>query len=77
MDRRASFWTSRTFLIALALSAVGTVFLLSGHRAHLLGAIPYLFLLACPLMHFLGGHGSHHHHHDRTQRWPGDEEEHL
>ena len=41
MGRKASFWTSRTFLTALALSAVGTVFLLSGHRAHLLGAIPY------------------------------------
>jgi hypothetical protein len=74
MGRNASFWTSRTFLAALALSAVGTVFLLSGHRAHLLGAIPYLFLLACPLMHLLGGHGSHHHRTPMLRR--PDENEH-
>ena len=29
------------------------------HRAHLLGFIPYLILLACPLMHLL--HRGHHH----------------
>ncbi|GEM_PF-3189673 len=31
------------------------------HRAHILGTLPYLFLLSCPLMHFLmhGGHGDH------------------
>jgi hypothetical protein len=36
--------------------------LFSEHRAHFLGILPYLFLLACPLMHFFmhGGHGSHH-----------------
>lgn len=29
------------------------------HRAHLLGWLPWLFLLACPLMHVFmhGGHG--------------------
>ena len=29
------------------------------HRAHVLGALPFLLLLACPLLHFLhhGGHG--------------------
>lgn len=31
------------------------------HRAHLLGWLPWLILLACPLMHLFmhGGHGSH------------------
>ena len=35
------------------------------HRAHLLGILPWLFLLACPLMHLFmhhdhGSHGDHH-----------------
>ncbi len=38
------------------------VFLLWGeHRVHLLGALPYLLLLACPAMHLFmhHGHGNH------------------
>lgn len=36
-------------------------FLLTEHRAHLLGFLPWLLLLACPLMHLFmhGGHGGH------------------
>ena len=56
-DRPAmSFWTSRAFLIFLTFGAMATVLLWSEHRAHLLGL---LFLLACPLLHIFGGHGSH------------------
>ena len=39
------------------------VFLLwEEHEAHILGALPYLFLLLCPLMHFFmhRGHGHDH-----------------
>jgi len=34
-------------------------YLLSEHRAHFFGVLPYLLLLACPLMHFFmhRGHG--------------------
>ena len=48
------------------------VFLLfTEHRAHVLGILPYLFLLACPLMHLFmhhghGGHGHHARNHDTT-----------
>lgn len=40
-------------------------FLWTEHRAHLLGALPYLIFLLCPLSHFFmhrghGGHGGHH-----------------
>ena len=51
--------------IALAVFlAIGAVFLVAEHRAHLAGWIPYwpyLLLLACPAMHLFmhGGHGSH------------------
>ena len=56
-----SFWTSRTFLVFLAFAAIAVVLLWNEHRAHLLGALPYLFLLACPLLHMFGhgGHGGH------------------
>lgn len=32
------------------------------HRAHALGALPFLLILSCPLVHMLmhGGHGANH-----------------
>lgn len=35
--------------------------LLTEHTAHAFGALPYLLLLACPLLHLFmhGGHGGH------------------
>jgi len=43
--------------------AVAAFFLWTEHRAHLLGALPYLLILACPLMHlFHHGHGHGHPH---------------
>ncbi len=49
------------------LLAVAGFFLWTEHRAHLLGALPYLLLLACPLMHLLmhrhpDGSSTPHHH---------------
>lgn len=48
--------------------AVGAFFLWTEHRAHLLGALPYLLILACPLMHMFhhGGHRHGHHHQGAT-----------
>jgi len=44
--------------------ALAAFFLWTEHRAHLLGVVPYLLILACPLMHFFhhGGHGHGHGH---------------
>ena len=43
--------------------AVAAFFLWTEHGAHLMGALPYLLILACPLMHLLHhrghGHGCH------------------
>lgn len=48
--------------------AVAAFFLWTEHRAHLLGVLPYLLILACPLMHIFHhrGHG-HGRHRQRTQ----------
>ena len=58
---------SRSAFVLLAFLGIAGFFIMTEHRAHLLGALPYLLLLACPLLHFLhgghggkrGGHGSH------------------
>ena len=63
-----SFWASRTFLVFLAFAAIAITLLWSEPRAHLLGALPYLFLLACPLLHMFGGHGSHGGHSGRSEQ---------
>ena len=56
-----SFWTSRAFLVFLGFAAIALVLLWEEHKVHILGAWPYVFLLACPLMHIFmhGGHGGH------------------
>lgn len=46
-------------LITLALAALGA-YLLATHTGHVLLALPYLLLLACPLMH-LFMHWGHRH----------------
>jgi Protein of unknown function (DUF2933) len=56
------WFRSRSGLALLAFLGIAGFFLVTEHRAHVFGALPYLLLLACPLMHFLhrghsGGHG--------------------
>ncbi|MBK7961778.1 MAG: DUF2933 domain-containing protein [Bdellovibrionales bacterium] len=50
--------------------AIITYYLLTEHRAHMIAYFPYLFLLACPLMHFFmhGSHGNHQHHQDEKEQ---------
>ena len=60
-EHQESFWTSRSALVLLAFLAMGGALLLTEHRAHVLGILPFLFLLACPLLHMFkhGGHVGH------------------
>jgi hypothetical protein len=53
---RRSRWVLWGFL------AVAAFFLWSEHRAHVMGLLPYLLFLACPLMHLFHHHGHRHHH---------------
>jgi hypothetical protein len=48
------------FILFAFLGIIG-YFLFVEHRAHLMGFLPWLFLLICPLMHLFmhGGHGDH------------------
>jgi len=55
-----SRWRSRSGLVFLGFVAIAGFFLWEEHKAHLLGALPYLIFLLCSLMHlFHGGHGNH------------------
>lgn len=55
-----SWLFSRTFFVTIGVLLILGFLIYTGHSAHLLGALPYLLLLACPLMHVFM-HGSHHH----------------
>lgn len=59
------------WIITLAIAALG-VYLFFTHTGHMLSALPYLLLLACPLMHLFGhGHGGHsRHEHKNKQETP-------
>lgn len=48
-------WAVASFAVIVAF------FILREHWGHLLGFVPYLLLLACPLMHLFHGHGRHTH----------------
>jgi hypothetical protein len=59
--RTALIGTPLGWALSLALAALGA-YLLVAHTDHLLAGLPYLVLLACPLMH-LFMHGGHKHRH--------------
>jgi hypothetical protein len=61
----------RRYKITLAIFAVIALGLLWGeHKVHLFGALPWLILLACPLIHMFmhRGHGNHDHHGQRPDK---------
>ena len=56
----ATMPSRRRWWIGFAVFAAFTVILLwEEHQAHLLGALPWLILIACPVLHLFmhGGHG--------------------
>jgi hypothetical protein len=64
-----SRWRSPLGIFMLVAGAIGVYYLLTEHLTHVSQAIPYLFLLACPLMHLFHGHGHHDHQgHDHGQQ---------
>ncbi len=60
MPSNRSFATKAPMLAVYALAAG---FILYWHWRHVIDALPFLVILACPLMHLFmpHGHGAHHH----------------
>ena len=62
--RPRGFWRSRYAIGLLAFGAIALFFLLTEHRAHTLGALPYLLLAASPFLHIFMHRGHSHGHRD-------------
>ena len=61
MHAMIGFFGTRSGLAVTIVAAALGVYLLATHTGHTLAALPYLLLLACPLMHVFGHHhGSAH-----------------
>jgi hypothetical protein len=61
-------WRSPGRWVLIGFLLIAAFFAVAEHRAHLLGAVPYLLLLACPVMHMF--HHGHHRHHGDTRQPP-------
>ena len=61
-DGRA-WWRTRSGVVLCGFLLIAAFYLLTQHTAHVFWVLPYLLILACPLMHLFmhhghGGHGS-------------------
>ena len=71
----SGFRRSKTGMVCAAFIAIAAFFLITEHTAHVLGALPYLLLAACPLMHLFhhhGGGGGHGHGEPADAKGGGD-----
>lgn len=54
------FWRSPSGIAFLGFLAITGFFLLTEHRAHALGVLPFALVALCPLLHFFGHRGNGH-----------------
>lgn len=71
-NERSTRWTSPLGIFMGLAGAVGLYYLLTEHLTHVTQAIPFVFLLACPLMHLFGHHHGGHGSHGGHEAGPGD-----
>ncbi|MGB8399405.1 DUF2933 domain-containing protein [Bradyrhizobium sp.] len=64
--QKGSFVKSRAGLVLIGFLIIAGTLLFTEHRAHVLGLLIWLPLLACPLLHVFM-HGGHGHHGNRDQ----------
>lgn len=70
-DAAPAFWKSPAGIALCVVGAVAAYYLITEHRAHLAGWLPYALLAACPLMHIFMHHGHGHDHHEHHGQPPG------
>ena len=66
-DKGEGMFGSRWNIVWFGFALVAGFFLITEHTAHVFGVLPYLLLLACPLMHLFGHHGHHGHGADKAE----------
>lgn len=56
-----SAWSTYSRTVFIAFAAIALALIAYEHRVHVLGILPWLLILACPLMHMFmhHGHGGH------------------
>ena len=59
-QREQSWWRGPIGIVTCGFLIVAGFFLLAEHTAHVFGVLPYLLILACPLMHLFMHQGHHH-----------------
>ena len=64
VSQQPSFWRSRAGIAVIVLGAIALFLMIMEHRAHVLGLLPFLLLLACPATHLF----MHRHHHHQGAR---------
>jgi len=69
------WWRTPIGLVACGFLIVAGFFLLTEHTAHVFGVLPWLLILACPLMHLFMHHGHRGGHGQALQPRPDNEGE--
>ena len=70
VEKPIPFWKSRGGIVVGMLLVIAVFFVVNEHLAHAgqaLSYLPYLILLACPLMHIFGHHHGGHNHSGHKQ----------
>ncbi len=60
LGENASWWRRPVGVTVIGFALVAAFYILREHWGHALGVLPYLILLACPLMHLFMHHGHGH-----------------
>jgi hypothetical protein len=55
----SSSFAAKGRVALIGFSIIAALFLIYEHTMHVLGVLPYVLLLACPLMHLFMHHGHH------------------
>lgn len=73
MNSLREFLGSKLGLVVCVVLAAFGVYLLWSHTGHVVSALPYVLLLACPLLHLFGHRHGHGHAHDHSHVSPSSE----
>jgi len=69
------WWRTPIGIVTCGFLIVAGFFLLTEHTAHVFGVLPWLLILACPLMHIFMHHGRHGGHGQARRSSPDSEAE--
>ena len=69
-ETHTPLWRTKSGIVLIGFLLVAAFYLLTEHTAHVFGVLPFLLLLACPLMHLFmhHGHGGHSDHDQADKR---------